>query len=174
LNQALVEWSLDGPLPKLFLVIPTSNQDGRQAKNRKKELIYLQYWQSSWMKSRGVTRYFECWLTKDHFSSSFLAEDFNAIFFLKISITGINRHFIKDHICHSTENRNFLTFFILKVKMSSYLNCSRITMNSSIFLPFFSGKFVLLLIETILEGGHPRTIPPKLGSNWPSGFRGVD
>ena len=29
-------WSLDGPLPKLCLVIPTSNQDGRQAKNRKK------------------------------------------------------------------------------------------------------------------------------------------
>ena len=36
LNQALVEWSLDGPLPKLCLVIPTSNQDGHQAKNRKK------------------------------------------------------------------------------------------------------------------------------------------
>ena len=32
-NQTLVEWSLDGPLPKMFLVIPTSNQDGRQAKN---------------------------------------------------------------------------------------------------------------------------------------------
>jgi hypothetical protein len=31
-----VEWSLDGPLPKLCPVIPTSNQDGRQAKNRKK------------------------------------------------------------------------------------------------------------------------------------------
>jgi hypothetical protein len=29
-NQTLVEWSLDGPL------LPTSNQDGRQAKNRKK------------------------------------------------------------------------------------------------------------------------------------------
>jgi hypothetical protein len=27
-----VEWSLDGPLPKLC---PTSNQDGHQAKNRK-------------------------------------------------------------------------------------------------------------------------------------------
>jgi hypothetical protein len=27
---------------------------------------------------------------------------------------------------------------------------------------------------TNLEGGHPRTIPPKFGSNWPSGFRGVD
>jgi hypothetical protein len=27
---------LDGPLPKLCPVIPTSNQDGRQAKNRKK------------------------------------------------------------------------------------------------------------------------------------------
>ena len=35
-NQTLVEWSLDGPLPKLCLVIPTSNQDGHQAKNRKK------------------------------------------------------------------------------------------------------------------------------------------
>jgi hypothetical protein len=28
---------LDGPLPKLCPVIPTSNQDGHQAKNRKKE-----------------------------------------------------------------------------------------------------------------------------------------
>jgi hypothetical protein len=31
-----VEWSLGGPLPKLCPVIPTSNQDGRQAINRKK------------------------------------------------------------------------------------------------------------------------------------------
>jgi hypothetical protein len=37
LNQTLVEWSLDGPLPKLCPVIPTSNQDGHQAKNRKKK-----------------------------------------------------------------------------------------------------------------------------------------
>jgi hypothetical protein len=35
-NQTLVEWSLDGPLSKLCSVIPTSNQDGSQAKNRKK------------------------------------------------------------------------------------------------------------------------------------------
>ena len=35
-NQTLVEKSLDGPLPKLCPVIPTSNQDGHQAKNRKK------------------------------------------------------------------------------------------------------------------------------------------
>ena len=35
-NQTLVEWSLDGTLPKLCPVIPTSNQDGRQAKNRKR------------------------------------------------------------------------------------------------------------------------------------------
>jgi hypothetical protein len=27
---------MDGPLPQLCPVIPTSNQDGRQAKNRKK------------------------------------------------------------------------------------------------------------------------------------------
>jgi hypothetical protein len=24
--------------------------------------------------------------------------------------------------------------------------------------------------DTYLEGGHPRTIPPKFGCNWPSGF----
>jgi hypothetical protein len=35
-NQTLVDWSLDDPLPNLCPVIPTSNQDGRQAKNRKK------------------------------------------------------------------------------------------------------------------------------------------
>ena len=34
-NQTLVEWSLDSPLPTLYPVIPTFNQDGRQAKNRK-------------------------------------------------------------------------------------------------------------------------------------------
>ena len=39
LDQTLLEWSLDGPLPKLCPVIPTSNQDGRQAKNRKKRGI---------------------------------------------------------------------------------------------------------------------------------------
>ena len=33
-NQTLVEWSLDGPLPNLCPMILTSNQDGRQAKNR--------------------------------------------------------------------------------------------------------------------------------------------
>jgi hypothetical protein len=39
-----VEWSLDGPLPKLCPVIPTSNQDGHQAKNRKRgdEIIPLE------------------------------------------------------------------------------------------------------------------------------------
>jgi hypothetical protein len=35
-NQTLVEWSLDGPLPKLCPVIPTSNQDGRQSKIEKR------------------------------------------------------------------------------------------------------------------------------------------
>jgi hypothetical protein len=35
-NQNLVEWSLDGPLPNVCPVIPTSNQYGRQAKYRKK------------------------------------------------------------------------------------------------------------------------------------------
>jgi hypothetical protein len=35
-NETLVEWSLDGPLPNLCPVIPTSNQNGCQAKNRKK------------------------------------------------------------------------------------------------------------------------------------------
>ena len=35
-NQTFVEWSLDGQLPKFCPVIPTSNQDGRQAKNRKR------------------------------------------------------------------------------------------------------------------------------------------
>jgi hypothetical protein len=35
-NQTLVEWSSDGPLPKLCPVISISNQDGRQAKTRKK------------------------------------------------------------------------------------------------------------------------------------------
>jgi hypothetical protein len=35
-SQTLVEWSLDGPLPKWCPVIPPSNQDGRQAKNRKR------------------------------------------------------------------------------------------------------------------------------------------
>ena len=34
-NQTFLEWSLDGPLPNLCPVIPTSNQDGRQDKNGK-------------------------------------------------------------------------------------------------------------------------------------------
>jgi hypothetical protein len=35
-NQTLVKWSLDGPLAKMCPVIPSSNQDVRQAKNRKR------------------------------------------------------------------------------------------------------------------------------------------
>ena len=35
-NQTLVEWSLYSLLPKLCPVIPIVNQDGRQAKNRKR------------------------------------------------------------------------------------------------------------------------------------------
>jgi hypothetical protein len=37
----MVEWSLDGPLPKMCPVIPTSNQDIRQAKNRQKGVMNL-------------------------------------------------------------------------------------------------------------------------------------
>ena len=50
-NQTLVEWILDGSLPKLCPAIPTSKQDGRQAKNRKKGgmklkkiLLLWNYW----------------------------------------------------------------------------------------------------------------------------------
>jgi hypothetical protein len=39
-NQTLMEWSLDSPLPKLCPVIPTFNQDGRQARNRKKGMKF--------------------------------------------------------------------------------------------------------------------------------------
>ena len=56
LNQNLLKWFLDGPLPNLFPVIPTSNQDGRQAQNRKKggnettEPISTKLcWNDSWM-----------------------------------------------------------------------------------------------------------------------------
>ena len=35
-DQTLVEWSLGGPLPKLCPTTPTSEQNGRQAKNRTK------------------------------------------------------------------------------------------------------------------------------------------
>jgi hypothetical protein len=39
-NQTLVEWSLGGPLPKKCPVIPNSNQDVRQAKNRKRGMKF--------------------------------------------------------------------------------------------------------------------------------------
>jgi hypothetical protein len=35
-NQTLVEWSFDDSLPKMCPVIPTSNQDVRDAKDRKR------------------------------------------------------------------------------------------------------------------------------------------
>jgi hypothetical protein len=35
-NQTLVEWSLDGPLPQLCPVIPTSNQDAAKLKIEKR------------------------------------------------------------------------------------------------------------------------------------------
>ena len=37
LNQTLQKWSLGGPLPKFCTAFQTSNQDGRQAINRKNE-----------------------------------------------------------------------------------------------------------------------------------------
>jgi hypothetical protein len=42
-NQTLVEWFLDGPLSKMCPVIPTSNQVGRHAKNRKKRGCNFNY-----------------------------------------------------------------------------------------------------------------------------------
>jgi hypothetical protein len=43
-----VEWSLGGPLPKLCTLIKTSNQDGRQAKNRKKgDEIFIEIFSSA-------------------------------------------------------------------------------------------------------------------------------
>jgi hypothetical protein len=39
-NQTLVEWSLDGPLSQISQLIPTSNQDFRQAKNRKRGMKF--------------------------------------------------------------------------------------------------------------------------------------
>ena len=44
------------------------------------------------------------------------------------------------------------------------------------FLPFFYFELGGHLgwksgsTDTVLEGGHPRIIPPKLCCNWPSGF----
>jgi hypothetical protein len=38
-----VEWSLDGPLPKLCPVIPTSNQDGRLSGFRGEDLKVIFY-----------------------------------------------------------------------------------------------------------------------------------
>jgi hypothetical protein len=35
-----VEWSFDGPLPKMCPVIPISNQDGHQAENRKRGMKF--------------------------------------------------------------------------------------------------------------------------------------
>jgi hypothetical protein len=43
-NQTLVEWSLDGPFPKLCPMIPTYNQDGHQAKNGVGERKMWQLW----------------------------------------------------------------------------------------------------------------------------------
>jgi hypothetical protein len=39
-NQTLVKWFLDGPLQKMCPVIPTSTQDVRQAKNRKRGMKF--------------------------------------------------------------------------------------------------------------------------------------
>ena len=36
LNQTLLKWFLDGPLPKMCPVIPTSNQDGTKHKIEKR------------------------------------------------------------------------------------------------------------------------------------------
>jgi hypothetical protein len=48
-----VEWYLYGPLPNLCPLIPTSNHDGRQAKNRKKGGIKIS---SSMLHKQNIKR----------------------------------------------------------------------------------------------------------------------
>ena len=49
LNQTLLKWFLDSPLPKLCPLIPTSNQDGRQAQNRNFAEMILGWFRSKFM-----------------------------------------------------------------------------------------------------------------------------
>jgi hypothetical protein len=51
-NQTLVEWSLADSLPKMCPVIPTSNQDVRDAKDRKRGIVWLQL--SQWVLKRRL------------------------------------------------------------------------------------------------------------------------
>jgi hypothetical protein len=74
-NQTLVEWSLDGPLPKFCPLIPTSNQGGRQAKNRKKGdeilIVHCCFSHTGTIPARFGLIWF----------SSFRGEDLNVIFY---------------------------------------------------------------------------------------------
>ena len=112
LNQTLVEWSLDGPLPKLFPVIPTSNQDGRQAKNRKKGGCSLLKMSSnfncSYMARSSLT-----------YISGFSVK----LFFQPIYTDDAIRHIlIKDHIM-SDPALSSKWLLLLKIEISSIVHC---------------------------------------------------
>ena len=96
LDQTLVEWSLDGPLPKLCLVIPASNQDGRQAKNGKKgDEMLIVHWFFSTVKMRSYFNH--SYMTRCSLTI-FRVFVRNVSFSRFIPIMQIRHIMIKDHI----------------------------------------------------------------------------
>jgi hypothetical protein len=79
-NKILLKWFLDGPLPKLCPLIPTSNQDGHQAKNRKRGsqepvIAHLVFNLTSKVDRKwGCYTYFWKWATQRSFWLKFLSK----------------------------------------------------------------------------------------------------
>ena len=71
---------------------------------------------------------------------------------------------------------------VWNVKIRYYLASCTLQVWYNLTKISFQGKLLNYLFigwksgspDTILEGSHPRTIPPKFGCNWPSGFWGED
>jgi hypothetical protein len=58
----------------------------------------------------------------------------------------------------------------IKKKSSPLKLLSQSQPNFSEMILGWSPSKIVSAPDTILEGGHPRIIPPKFGCNWPSGF----
>jgi hypothetical protein len=113
-----VEWSLDGPLPTLCPVIPTSNQDGHQAKNRKRgdEILIV------------------------HCCYGFKGEDLNVIFYQ--NMPNLHNRYI------SAERKISQKKLEYKVKMRSNFNCSYMARSSLAYVWGFCLKFFFQPIYT--------------------------
>jgi hypothetical protein len=164
LNQTLLKWSLGGPLPKLCPAFHSTK-------------VWLQL--AKWF----LRRRFLCEFPIGSYVK--LSSAVGAI------LVGVLK--CRTHIWKGTTQESFQQSLVEIFDKRSHLNLllwNRWTKLNQTWQGWFLGGSLSKLCPSALscipswlevgitghnlEGGHPRTIPPKFGCNWPSGFWGED